>query len=216
METAGWKKQLRTDILARRSQMGEEERRSKSEAICSRIIGILQKRGLPSNDCSLFSFVPFGHEADIGPVIDWGLEQGYSIVVPKTVRTPRMLRLHQIAGRDELVPGVWGILEPPEHALLADHERISVVLVPGVAFDRNGGRLGYGGGYYDRLLAEWAGKGWKPLLIAAAFGQQMVAEVPLEEHDMRMDLIVTEDDCYYRGKESSNHDGRTVGRNDSF
>jgi 5-formyltetrahydrofolate cyclo-ligase len=72
------------------------------------------------------------------------------------------------------------------------------VIVPGVAFDPRGGRLGYGGGYYDRLLADC----WKscPLLVAGAFEIQVVEEVPVEEHDALINLIITERKHYASGR----------------
>ena len=74
---------------------------------------------------------------------------------------------------------------------------IDFVLVPGLAFDRRGGRLGYGGGFYDKLLADGLSQGaW---LVAGAFECQMVEKVPVDEHDMPMDVVVTEDRHYPPG-----------------
>ncbi len=89
-----------------------------------------------------------------------------------------------------LKQGVYGIMEPdPEKAEEADVSLLEAVVVPGVAFDRHGGRMGYGGGFYDRFLA---GLDRLPFLVGVGFSMQVVEHVPLEPHDIRLDGIVTE------------------------
>ncbi|MDI1232472.1 MAG: 5-formyltetrahydrofolate cyclo-ligase [Methylobacter sp.] len=101
----------------------------------------------------------------------------------------------------ELVPGMWGILEPPQQrwgeagkAIAA--KQLDCVLVPGVAFDRNGGRLGNGGGYYDRLLKCVRAD---TVLIGVCFESQLVEQVVMEAHDVAMDIVITEK-AVYAGK----------------
>ncbi|WP_340121784.1 5-formyltetrahydrofolate cyclo-ligase [Methylobacter svalbardensis] len=101
----------------------------------------------------------------------------------------------------ELVPGMWGILEPPQQrwgeagkAIAA--KQLDCVLVPGVAFDRNGGRLGNGGGYYDRLLKRVRAD---TVLIGVCFESQLVEQVVMEAHDVAMDIVITEK-AVYAGK----------------
>jgi len=89
---------------------------------------------------------------------------------------------------EKLLPGSFGIPEPGADLPLANMEDINVMLVPGVAFDRKGNRLGYGKGYYDRLLAH---SSHKPLLIGISFDETLYDEIPAEPHDVRMDYIVT-------------------------
>jgi 5-formyltetrahydrofolate cyclo-ligase len=91
----------------------------------------------------------------------------------------------------------WGIREPrPDRCDRAVPRAAGFVLVPGVAFDRRGGRLGYGGGFYNRLLSgSVSPHAW----LIAAFGTQIVEEVPLDEHEVPVDLVVTEDGCYPPG-----------------
>jgi len=89
----------------------------------------------------------------------------------------------------DLAPGVWEIREPvPDRCAAAVERDIEFALVPGLAFDERGGRLGYGGGFYDRLLA-----GLQAVRVTAAFSVQVVEAVPMSEHDQYVDLIVTED-----------------------
>ena len=109
-----------------------------------------------------------------------------------------LLVLYQVASLEtDLRPGTWGIPEPdPAHCGLAAPADIDFILVPGVAFDPDGGRLGYGAGYYDRLLAAWVSP--LPPLVAAAFELQIVPAVPVLAGDHRVDLVVTESQTYWR------------------
>ncbi len=96
------------------------------------------------------------------------------------------LILHWVTGPDDLVKGHFGILEPSSSAPVADPNGLDLILVPGIAFDREGGRLGRGRGYYDRLLA-----GASAFKVGVCFDSQIVPEVPREPHDIRMDAVVT-------------------------
>lgn len=98
----------------------------------------------------------------------------------------------------ELVPGMWGILEPPiqrwgEQGKEIAPEQLDCIMVPGVAFDRNGGRLGNGAGYYDRLLTSVR---TDAVLIGVCFESQLVDQVVMEAHDVAMDFVITEKTLY--------------------
>ncbi|MFZ2404194.1 MAG: 5-formyltetrahydrofolate cyclo-ligase [Methylobacter sp.] len=107
----------------------------------------------------------------------------------------------------ELVPGMWGILEPPmqrwgEAGKEIDPEQIDCILVPGVAFDRNGGRLGNGAGYYDCLLKSVRADA---VLIGVCFESQLVEQVVMDAHDVAMDYVITEKTIYAgKGRQWSN------------
>lgn len=175
--------------------MSEAERKRRSHAICSAIIGQLNvpawldrfEKGV------LAAYIPFGHEADIVPVIEWCWSKGIRVAVPRTQPGTRQLHFHQIDAFDQTSPGTWGIREPkPETPLLREVSRIVCMLVPGVAFDERKGRLGYGGGYYDRFAEQLAQAGANPFKLAPAFDLQIVAEVPMNQHDLYVDRIVSE------------------------
>jgi len=135
-----------------------------------------------------------GSEPDITPAMEWCWRNGVDVVLPRVINGTRRMALHIVTSYDELAPGKWGIREPkPEQPLWSDPAGISLIIVPGLAFDAQFGRLGYGGGFYDRLFASYANdKADKPLLVAAAFDLQLVPELPIEPHDRRMDRILTE------------------------
>jgi 5-formyltetrahydrofolate cyclo-ligase len=107
----------------------------------------------------------------------------------KRVALPRVagdeLSVHWVACREELVPGKFGILEPRADAPSAGRA-FDLILVPGMAFDRTGGRLGRGKGYYDRFLTSASG-----FVAGVCFDDQLVSEVPREPHDARIDAVVT-------------------------
>lgn len=129
------------------------------------------------------------NEVDTAGLIRQRLARGQEVAVPVVQPGTRILRHALIQHLDQLRPGRWGLLEPAaDHPCwLEDLARIDLVVVPGLAFDRRGNRLGLGGGYYDRFLARVnapkAGLIYSELLLDA---------LPAETHDIPMDLVVTE------------------------
>jgi len=176
---------LRREMLARRDSLEHGIRASAGALIVARL------RELPSLAAArtLLVTLPFRGEWDTMPLVTEALEQGKRVVVPRVNPVTRMLELYVVADpvRD-IGTGHQGIPEPLPHCGAADPATVDWVLAPGVAFDRDGRRLGYGGGYYDRLL---------PLLapatprIAGAFDMQIVERVPTGPHDATIDLIAT-------------------------
>lgn len=121
-------------------------------------------------------------------------EAGHRVAIP--VCEGSGLLLFDFRSWDELEPGPFGLLEPNAACRASagrwlDFSRPDVFLVPGLAFDRQGGRLGYGRGHYDRSLPARSPEAW---LVGAAFACQMVPGVPREEHDLQMHVVLTEDE----------------------
>jgi len=179
------KRALRARVLSAREALGPEARAAGARAIASRIAA------LPSFEraATLLATLPFGSEWDMRPLAQDWVDRGRILVLPRVDETGRTLVLHRVADLDaDVVQGYRGIPEPSPHAQAVSPSVVDCALVPGVAFDAAGRRLGYGGGYYDRLL---------PLLrigvprIAGAFDEQLVDEVPAGVHDVGVDLIVT-------------------------
>jgi 5-formyltetrahydrofolate cyclo-ligase len=134
--------------------------------------------------------LPFGSEWDTRLLLSKALAQGKTVAVPRVNQERRMLEIHAVCdAASEIAPGYRGIPEPRADCPPVAVATIDWVLVPGVAFDAEGRRVGYGGGYYDRLL---------PLLergaarVAGAFELQVVEHVPAAPHDTPVDAIVTE------------------------
>ncbi|MCX5877428.1 MAG: 5-formyltetrahydrofolate cyclo-ligase [Deltaproteobacteria bacterium] len=177
---------LRTKILAARDGLPPEERQQKSRAITERLLALPE---FSASHC-VFSYVSFRSEVETLPLIAHCLSRSVAMSVPLTLPAEHRLLAYGITdiSRD-LAPGYYGILEPAEALPLVDPASIEVVVVPGSVFDTHGGRLGYGGGFYDRFLQSAAPQA---LRIGLAFDLQVVAAVPLESHDQRLDYLITE------------------------
>ncbi|WP_164821302.1 5-formyltetrahydrofolate cyclo-ligase [Paenibacillus koleovorans] len=194
------KKQLRRRLEAERTALAPEQRAAKSEAICRMAIDrvlepLLLRRVSAGESPVLFAYVPLQAEVDVGPILRWGWDKGVPVAVPKVIAAGKQLQLHLILGYDDLEPGAYGILEPGLHApVLVDLTRLEVMLVPGLAFDASMGRMGYGGGFYDRFIERCRTErgGDEPFKLALAYDLQVVPEVPMDAHDMRVDAVVTE------------------------
>jgi 5-formyltetrahydrofolate cyclo-ligase len=185
---AAAKAALRREILARRDALAPAARARLSAAALARVAALEAFRRARV----VLGYASFGSELDTRPFLRGVLADGRTLVLPRVERAARRLALHQVRDLEvDLQPGAWGIPEPtPARCRAAAADEIDFVLVPGVVFDKGGGRVGYGGGYYDRLLATWPDPA--PLLVAAAFELQVVEAVPTLATDRRVDLVVTE------------------------
>jgi len=133
--------------------------------------------------------LPFRSEWDSRGLARDVIASGRRLVLPRVDRDARELALHAIADLDaDVAPGYVGIPEPRAACASVAPAEVDFVLVPGVAFDAQGRRLGYGGGFYDRLLPRLRPDA---VLVAGAFDEQVVGAVPAASHDARVPLIVT-------------------------
>jgi len=189
--SSGLKAELRRKILARRDAMSADARRELSEAIFAQIIAL----DAFCRSTAVLSYSSFGSEPVTDTFSQTVLRLGKALVLPKVSRDARTLQLYRVhEPGEQLQAGVWGIREPnPSLCALVSLHQIDFILVPGVVFDVRGGRIGYGGGYYDRLIEKCPDG---PHLIAAAFETQIVEQIPMDPHDRRMDKIITERRAY--------------------
>jgi 5-formyltetrahydrofolate cyclo-ligase len=179
------KQALRAGVLAARDALPHAVHAAGSQAIAQRLLALPEYAGAGVVILTL----PFLSEWDVRHGVDAALAGGKRVALPRVDETVRMLALHAIAdlGQD-IEAGYRGIPEPRLSTPVVDPGEVGFALVPGVAFDPAGHRLGYGGGFYDRLL---------PLLqpatprVAAAFDLQVVAHVPAGAHDVTIHRIVT-------------------------
>jgi len=185
---AAAKAALRRKILARRDALDPAARARLSAAALEQTQALDAFRQARV----VLGYASFGSELDTRPFLRHVLASGRTLVLPRVDREARCLVLHQVGNLDtELRPGTWGIPEPvPARCRPVAPAEIDFVLVPGVVFDPDGGRIGYGAGYYDRLLGAWPEPA--PALVAAAFELQIVPAVPVLATDRRVDLVVTE------------------------
>jgi 5-formyltetrahydrofolate cyclo-ligase len=142
------------------------------------------------------AYASYGSELDTRPLLQAVLAGGKALILPRVNRAARRLDLYRVADlAGSLAPGPWGIPEPwPDACPPAAIGEADLVVVPGVVFDVAGGRIGHGAGYYDRLLRGLAAG--SPPLVAGAFDLQVVPEVPMDAHDRRVDLVLTESHTY--------------------
>jgi 5-formyltetrahydrofolate cyclo-ligase len=179
------KKALRADILAAREAMPPDARRAASDIItqwlCS--LDVYREAG------SVLTYMSFGAELDTHRFFGCLLQDGKMAVMPRIDKASKSLRLHRVDSQADLVDGVWGIREPRADAPQVAITDLDMVLMPGLAFDRAGNRLGYGAGYYDRLLALTLEK---PVRVAAAFDCQVVDTVPVGPADQPVHLLLTD------------------------
>lgn len=180
------KADIRKEFLAKRNALGSEERARQSALIRQRLFGHLSWR----NASTILCYVSFGSEVETHTLIQETLRFKKRIVVPlhdpNKIGTP----LSELKRFSELGPNHRGVLQvPPESYRIVDPARIELALLPGIAFDRHGGRVGFGGGYFDRLLPSMT----HAFCVGLAFESQIVHDpLPLESHDMRMHALVTE------------------------
>ena len=130
-------------------------------------------------------FASFRSEVDTIPMIRRALASGKKVVLPRV--KGKELEFFEIKDADkDLSPGAWGIPEPVESREI-DLAEIDLIITPGAAFDERGNRLGYGAGFYDKILPFYNG-----MTVALAFELQIVSKVPAEAHDVPVKKIVTE------------------------
>ncbi|MGG1879940.1 5-formyltetrahydrofolate cyclo-ligase [Paenibacillus cisolokensis] len=200
------KQQLRQRMSKRRDSLAEEVRRELSVLACRHAAQLMEQRGLQR----MLVYVPFRSELDSRPLIEWAWEAGVEVLVPRSVPRDRSMELYLLRSWDQLVPGAYGILEP-DPAVAERHEDAApdIVWVPGLAFDRKGGRLGYGGGYYDRLHDKLnrlrqdpernaPGTSKSTMWMGLAYEIQVVDQVPMDRHDAVLDGLVTNEGCTER------------------
>jgi 5-formyltetrahydrofolate cyclo-ligase len=190
------KREIRKRIMTLRNAMPLEAIAAKSCEIVRRLTELREIR----ESSTLMVFLSFGSEVVTDGLIVWGWEAGKRIVVPFCHPESRELTPCLLGDFAELETGHYGIREPKADRLIPVlREEIDAVLIPAVAFDRQGRRVGYGGGYYDRFLPKVP----RAARIGAVFACQIVAEIPPDPHDVPADRIVTEDELIVAGIKSS-------------
>ena len=190
MDPGQQKAEIRQQALARRrTQPNIDE-------VSRRIVARLTSLPEYQRAATVMFYVDMRSEVRTQHYLPTALASGKQIIVPWCA--PRELELFHLAALDELALGTFQILEPrpglralPEKQVAV--EALDLVVVPGVAFDRRGARLGYGAGYYDKLLQRVRPDARR---VALAFECQLFPELPQEAHDVVMDQVLTEQAVY--------------------
>ncbi len=178
------KAELRRAIKERLSRMSENDRRVESNIIMREL-----KKIIPETPTVIAAFSPYTDEPDIRPLLEELFKKHYTICVGKVEHTHMVM--HRIAHVDSVTRNpVSNIIEPSDDDPI-DESCISLVLVPGRAFTREGLRMGRGNGGYDRWLEKQKKRNPATKTIGICFDCQLLQEIPTEPHDRPMDMILT-------------------------
>jgi 5-formyltetrahydrofolate cyclo-ligase len=176
---------LRRDAIARRDALPADARRAAAEAIAARPFPLPIGPGVVVS-----GFMPLKSEISPLPLMRKLADQGARLALPVVAGRGRPLVMREWAWGEPLGTGVWGIREPLPEAAEVEPD---ILLVPLLAFDRAGYRIGYGGGYYDLSIAQLRGRK-AVVAVALAYAVQEVPAVPATARDARLDLVLTERD----------------------
>ena len=188
--TSLFKRDIRKRIQNKRNSLPIWDRKKRSKIIAEKFFGTAYY----NNSNNILIFYPFRSEIDVTIIIRQALENKKNIILPRI--HDQELKLFYVENlKKQLERGAYGIMEPIiglcRPAKISD---IDLVVVPGISFDKNLNRLGYGGGYYDKLLLHIP-EGVKK--IALCFDIQVVDSIPVSEHDIKVDILITDTKIYH-------------------
>ena len=179
------KKELRQQMVAFRKSLTEEQRAEKSRTILQR----LYKEPVFKEAKTIFAYASMPEEVQLYDLLREALKQGKRVGLP-LITGKGLMEVVNLPSLDALVEGKFGILTVKEELQeIIPCSDIDLVIVPGAAFSERGDRLGLGGGYYDRYLSQKAPQAFR---AALTFDGQVTAQVPMEAHDAKVNLILTE------------------------
>ena len=171
--------------MRKRKTLSEETRESYSQKITNKLLASSNYISAKTIMC----FISFSDEVDTHDFIKRAIKDGKKIVVPITFPKTHELKPSRVEDFNELEPGYYNILTPKkEFERFTDPKEIDLVITPGVAFRKDGYRVGYGGGYYDRFLSKIP----DTTTIAICFDLQIVDDLPIDNYDIPVDYIYTE------------------------
>lgn len=177
------KQQIRKEILGIRRNLSPEYMEKSSLMITEKIINHPEYQEAKW----IFCYMDAKGEVQTKYLIEHAWKNGKRVVVPKV--EGKEMSFYEITGFSQLETGNFGIMEPVSTCIKVDSkDKKSIMIIPGVAFDQAGNRIGYGGGYYDKYISSHS----KMYKMAIAFSVQIVPQIPSEEYDIKMDCIITE------------------------
>lgn len=180
------KKEIRKIMKQRRESLSLDERKILDQKAANKLLEAEDYK----NATNIFAFVNFGSEIDTRFIIERALEEGKNIFIPYTEEGSKFMKLTRLKSLDKLVEGQYGILSPKEEDLdFVDGSIIDLVIVPGLAFNKEGYRTGYGGGYYDRFFSSLK----KPVKkVGYCYSFQILDSLEIGEFDIPVDTIITD------------------------
>lgn len=175
---------IRKSVIEKRDSITIDIKKEWDECILKKLIDSKSYK----DSLVLFTFVSFGSEVDTHKIISYALNDGKIVYVPKIKSKDKGIEIFRINTLSDLKPGYFNILEPLENCPVGNIKDIDLILIPGIAFDRNGGRIGYGAGFYDRFLTNINSAVPK---LALAYQFQILGEVPMTELDVKVGGIIS-------------------------
>jgi 5-formyltetrahydrofolate cyclo-ligase len=186
------KEELRRTAAERARSLAAEERTERAGRIAHNVWSVPEI----ASAGALLVYASVPGEVPTGEIIDEARRRGIVTVFPRCVPGARDLTLHPVGSAELLVPGSFGIPEPDPSCPALGLGAVDAALIPGLAWDRDGDRLGRGAGYYDRLLGQ---PGWRGFVCGLFFDVQEADRIPADPWDVRMDAVVTESGVWRPG-----------------
>jgi len=182
------KDKLRKSYIEKRKQIPHDEKLALDARLCERFMSLVTYRYADT----VLLYAPKGSEIDVMPIAVNALESGRSVAFPRCKDTEdgiHHMDFHIVTSLDQLEPGAYGIREPMETLPIYEPGTSdkAVIIVPALAYDRFGYRLGYGGGYYDRFLSAFKGT-----RVGFAYSRFICPRLPKSRYDLPVDVLVTE------------------------
>jgi 5-formyltetrahydrofolate cyclo-ligase len=180
------KAELRWAMLDKRDALDQSSRTKFNRIITQKLLALPEYK----ESKTILAYKTIGSEFDTAEFISDVLASGKMLALPKVNKANKTLDIFRVDNpATDLINGVWGIAEPdPVKCQPISIDEVDFVLVPGLAFDAEGQRIGYGGGYYDKLLAGINNR----RLVAAAYSMQIVPTIPSLTHDLKVEKLITE------------------------
>lgn len=189
MDVFNEKKALRKEILTRRKNIDAAEKGEMDKKILDRFFESKYYKEAKN----IFIYISYDSEINTIEIINKAFKDGKKIYVPRTEFETRLMDAVEITSFDNLIKSSYGILEPSMEVLQVNPNKLDLIVVPGVAFDRNGGRMGYGAGFYDRYFKKINKDNIKRIVkLALAYDFQVLEKVPMSVQDVPVDFIITE------------------------
>lgn len=178
------KKELRSKFRKLRASVSETDKQLLDDSLCKNIISSLEFKKAKTVLC----YFPYGSEPDILPIAEKAIAEGKQVAFPIITDTEnKKMSFHTIPSLSNTVSGAYGIKEPPKDAPLALLNAETLCILPALAYDSQGNRLGYGGGYYDRFLSSFSG-----ISVLAIYSFLYTDSLPTDMFDKKADKIITE------------------------
>lgn len=181
---------LRKQMIDKRMKLTDEEVKNKSNSIISKI----EEKDFFENSKNIAIYYPFKNEVDLLNLFE-KYKENKNFFFPKTCN--KTMNFHKVSSLSNFEKGNFGVMEPTEDISECS---IDLFLIPGVAFSPSLYRIGYGGGFYDKYIENIK---YPTILIGVAFDIQVIDDIPVEEHDKKVDKLITEKEVFSDESKSS-------------